>query len=51
MQGDLRAVKDHCVAQKGLQGSETEAKELLGGMEDESVSPTRVQRFALEANQ
>ena len=29
-------------AQKALQGSETETRELLGGMEENSVSPTRV---------
>ena len=38
-------------AQKALQGSETEPRELLGGTEENSVSPMRGHRFALQANQ
>ena len=38
-------------AQKALQGSEMETGELLGGMEEKSVSPTKDHRFALQASQ
>ena len=34
-------LKDAMSAQKVLQGSETETRELLGGTEEKSVSPTR----------
>ena len=38
-------------APKALQGSETETRELLGGTEENSVSPMRGHWFALQANQ
>ena len=38
-------------AQKALRGSETETRELLGGTEENSVSPMRGHWFALQANQ
>ena len=38
-------------AQKAIQGSETETRELLGGTTENSVSPTRGHWFALQANQ
>ena len=34
-------------AQKALQGSETETRELLGGTKEKSISPTRGHRFTL----
>ena len=37
-QGPLKGAMS---AQKSLQGFETEARELLGGTEEDSVSPTR----------
>ena len=37
--------------QKALQGSWTELRELLGGMDENSFSPTRGRWFALQANQ
>ena len=37
-------------AQKALQGSETETRELLGGTTENSVSPMRGHYFALQAN-
>ena len=38
-------------AQKALRGSETETRELLGGTEENRVSPMRGHWFALQANQ
>ena len=38
-------------AQKALRGSKTETGELLGGTEENSVSPMRDHWFALQANQ
>ena len=37
----LGPLKAALSAQKALQGSETETRELLGGTEENSVSPTR----------
>ena len=37
-----RPLKSTVLAQKALQGSETETRELLRGMEENSVSPKRV---------
>ena len=48
--GESRPEKGAVSAQKALQGSETETRELLGGTEENSVSPMMV-RFALQANQ
>ena len=45
------SLKGGVSAQKALQGSKTEMRELLGGMEQNSVYLTRVHRFALLANQ
>ena len=39
------------VSAQALQGSEMETRDLLGGMEEISVSPTRGYLFALKANQ
>ena len=36
-------------APKALRGSETETRELLGGTQENSVSPKRGHRFALQA--
>ena len=38
-------------AEKALQGSETETRELLGGTEEKSISPMRGHWFTLQANQ
>ena len=38
-------------AQKALQGSKTVTRELLGGTEEKSISPTRGHWFALQANE
>ena len=40
-----------CQLKKALRGSETETRELLGGTEENSVSPMRGHWFALQANQ
>ena len=41
-QGKLRALEDYVFsAQKALQGSETETRELLGGRKEKSFSPVR----------
>ena len=46
----LRALEGRSVSSKSLQGSETEARELLGlgGTTENSVSPTRGHSFALQ---
>ena len=46
--GSLKGAKS---AQKALQGSETETRELLGRTEENGVSPMRGHWFALQANQ
>ena len=38
-QGESRALEGHVSAQKALQGSETETRDLLGGREEKSISP------------
>ena len=45
------SLKGAVLAQKALQGSETETRELLEGTEENSVSPMRGHCFALQANQ
>ena len=45
-----RPMKGAVSAEKALKGSETETRELLGGMEEMIVSSTRVHWFPLQAN-
>ena len=47
----LMAIQGRRVAKKSVQGSDTERRDFLRGMEEKSISPMRGHWFALQANQ